>query len=260
MDQVLSDARSASAQPSRRSVAKGLAWAVPVITAGAAVPAMALSAGPPTFTFLTACKSPGNSCTVFPKGYDFRFNVCNNTGVTAYIYTVIYSDVVGSNLSLTQALPALPAAIPSGGCTVVVYRANSSNSANAVFTATMTLTWGHTPNPGGDPYPHPNIVVPIAVTGTSPDCPCSATPSTAASPARMSATTSSSTSSPSSTTSSSTTSSTSSSSTSAPASTSKAAPSSAPVPSTTEAPAATSAASSSSSSSAAASTTAPPTP
>jgi hypothetical protein len=62
---------------SRRTVAKGVAWSVPTIAMVTAGPTMATSGPEPTFRFISACKSPGNSCSVFPKGYDFRFEVCN---------------------------------------------------------------------------------------------------------------------------------------------------------------------------------------
>lgn len=59
-----------SAPPSRRSVVKGAAWAVPAVVVAGAAPTVAASAG-----FLTlngnACKLPGNSQGTF-KGYVFE--------------------------------------------------------------------------------------------------------------------------------------------------------------------------------------------
>jgi len=47
---------------SRRTLAKGAAWAVPVIAVAAAAPAQAASGDEPTLAFVGACKFPGNSC------------------------------------------------------------------------------------------------------------------------------------------------------------------------------------------------------
>jgi hypothetical protein len=67
-----------TAPPSRRSVVKGAAWAVPAVVVAGAAPTVAASAG-----FLTlngnACKLPGNSQSTF-KGYVFEAISNNVTG------------------------------------------------------------------------------------------------------------------------------------------------------------------------------------
>ncbi len=160
---------------SRRTLAKGAAWAAPVVAIGAAAPAYAASGPPPTFTYGGACKSPGNSCQVFPKGYEFRFTVCNSSSETIWLYTVTYV-AEGTNLTLIHAAPPLPIRIDAASCRDVVFRADSSNSANQTFQATMTVSWGHTPTAGADPDPHPNVSTTYTVPGTPPDCICSSIP------------------------------------------------------------------------------------
>ncbi len=46
---------------SRRTIAKGAAWAVPAVPLVLATPAYAVSGGPPRVLVGTACKLPGNS-------------------------------------------------------------------------------------------------------------------------------------------------------------------------------------------------------
>lgn len=60
----------------RRTVARGAAWAVPAIAVGAAAPHAAASAPPPpTVTFTgQGCKLPGQS-TDYPWGYRLTFDV-----------------------------------------------------------------------------------------------------------------------------------------------------------------------------------------
>ena len=67
-----------SAPPSRRSVVKGAAWAVPAVVVAGAAPTVAASAGLLTLNG-NACKLPGNSQSIF-KGYVFELIANNVTG------------------------------------------------------------------------------------------------------------------------------------------------------------------------------------
>lgn len=64
---------------SRRTVAIGAAWAVPVIALATASPAYAASGGVLNFTG-TGCKLPGNANPTY-KGYIFRMSASNTTNV-----------------------------------------------------------------------------------------------------------------------------------------------------------------------------------
>lgn len=223
----------------RRAVVKGVAWATPAVVVAQAAPAFALSTVPPTFRYIGACKSPGQSCKVFPKGYQFTFEVCNNSSEDIWLYSISYS-VSGTNLTLTHQSPPLPYRLAAGQCQTVEFRADSSNSANQDFDAVMQIQWGHTPAPGTDPNQHPPITVAFTVPGTPPECripgctPTAKESADAAASSVSSSSTTGSSSTSSSTSPSSSSSATSPSSTPAPAETP-----SAPAPSTTPAPAAT---------------------
>ena len=72
-------------RPSRRTIATGAAWAVPVIAVGAAAPSMAASPNEPPIFELdedASCKFPGRSESEFEYGYNLIFNVtAPTTGV-----------------------------------------------------------------------------------------------------------------------------------------------------------------------------------
>ena len=232
----MADTRTPDRSVSRRTLAKGAAWSVPTVALAATAPALASSIQtPPRFVFGGACKSPGNSCKTFPKGYKFTFTICNDSPVDIYIHTVSYA-VSGTNLTLTDQTPK-PILVKANQCEVVVFTADSSNSANQVFTVNMTVGWNHSTTPGPDPDTHNPIVVTFQVPGTPPDCAC---PGGLTSVAPASTSSSSSTSS-SAAKSSAPASSSSAPSSSAPASTSAPAPTTAPAAPASQAPTSTAA-------------------
>ena len=110
--------------PSRRSIAKGAAWAVPAVTVAAAAPALAASTSCPAGALqVTAlCPPPlsttslrfrisnpaGSACTV-PAGTPLTLNVSGLVGLTASLLNginvdagVLFSDA--SNATLQRAL------------------------------------------------------------------------------------------------------------------------------------------------------------
>lgn len=163
----------------RRTVAKGMAWSVPAVAIASAAPAFAVSGPTPTITFTSACKSPGNSCKVFPKGYRFNSKVCNTSPVDIWIYTITFT-ASGSNLTLTLREPTLPIKVPANQCIDVLWEAESNNSANQTFTLLTSSKWGHAPTYGGDVRQAEHDANPMTgsfvVTGTPPDCGCFAYP------------------------------------------------------------------------------------
>ena len=64
---------------SRRTLAAGAAWSIPVIAVASAAPAYAVSGGVVTFKG-DGCKHPGNSQPPFFQDYHFVLNVKNTTG------------------------------------------------------------------------------------------------------------------------------------------------------------------------------------
>lgn len=154
---------SKTLRPSRRAVVKGAAWAVPVVAVASAAPAMALS-GAVTFTQSGACKSPGDSCKTFPKGYRFTGTISSTWSCTITITSATFTTLSGSTpgtLSLDT-----PIQVPSGTTPNFVLTVNSSNSANAVFSVRVDFTYTDC---HGNSQSDSTI---LTVTGTPPDCSC----------------------------------------------------------------------------------------
>lgn len=159
---------------SRRVLAAGAAWAVPAISLSAAAPAFATSGPPPAWTYLAACKSPGSSCTGYPKGYSFKFEVCNTSALDIWIYptpTFVVTDETGPQLTLVYNKPVLPLKVPANGCVTVVVSAVGDNSAQQTFAVQMTVPWGHNATPGVDTEDSSQVVN-FVVAQTPPDCGC----------------------------------------------------------------------------------------
>jgi hypothetical protein len=117
--------------PSRRSVVKGAAWAVPAVVVAAAAPTVAASPGPLTFTG-GACKLPGNANDIF-KGYLFELQAVNAVGPPGDSLTVI-SNVRLNGTLVTGFQVVIKSATPNttcscGGCSPV-----GSNSCNTFCT------------------------------------------------------------------------------------------------------------------------------
>jgi hypothetical protein len=80
---------------SRRTVAIGAAWAVPVIALATASPAFAASNGIISLSG-TGCKLPGNSQSVY-KGYVFNMTASNTTNSPVTV-TITSATLNGTNL------------------------------------------------------------------------------------------------------------------------------------------------------------------
>lgn len=142
------------APPSRRSVVKGAAWAVPAVVVAGAAPTVAASV-PPVFPDLpqgSACKLPGNSISTsygcWNKGYVLFVNFVNtfNTPVSVRVTGLDVSGVPDMKLiatTLTSACntPTTCINIPANGQTqVAVFGNASTDSANNV-TVTVKYTF-----------------------------------------------------------------------------------------------------------------------
>ena len=147
-----------STPPSRRSVVKGAAWAVPAVVVAGAAPTVAAS--PPGLAFTGgACKLPGNSSSLF-KGYVFELTATNNPGGRrGHTVTVVIErrrqrgsprDSRSSSRAPLLPAPARAGCTPAGAnncnsfCTpdgttqrIFIFTSSQSDSQNA----NMTLTY-----------------------------------------------------------------------------------------------------------------------
>lgn len=164
---------------SRRTVAKGAAWAAPVILGGVAAPAYAASGPAPTLSIGGACKAPGNSCNPFVKGYVVTMTITNTSNKTIWLYVPPTITTVGTDLNLSYAgyddgsgvLKTGHIEIPANSSVVVRLNTTSTNSANQVFDLTLTFSWGHTPVEGDDPDHDGDFVsATVRIPETPPEC------------------------------------------------------------------------------------------
>jgi hypothetical protein len=134
---------------SRRTIAAGAAWAVPVIAVGAAAPAMASSVNePPVFELdpEASCKYPGQSFGQFNYGYNLVFNVTAPTTGTLCITDITVPNGTAEIL-LVQTIDgdgnSQCTSIPAGTSQIRIV-VGSSNSANGTgtFTGSFNGTTG----------------------------------------------------------------------------------------------------------------------
>jgi len=117
-----------TARPSRRTVAKGAAWAVPAVVALGAAPKAAASPCVPSFTFGGAsCKCPGSSTNQTQSYYLQICSDANNTCTTSDGTIYIWAARNNSGKALTG--PSFPIEIPAGSCDTM-YRLFSSESSS----------------------------------------------------------------------------------------------------------------------------------
>ncbi|MFM6848387.1 MAG: hypothetical protein ACKOVB_04695 [Terrabacter sp.] len=134
------------APPSRRSVVKGAAWAVPAVVVAGAAPTVAASV-PPVFPDLpsaSACKLPGNSIAsnygCWNKGYVLFVNFVNtfNTPVSVRVTGLDVAGVpdmklVATTLTSACSTPVTCINIPAKSqVQVAVFGNGSTDSANNV--------------------------------------------------------------------------------------------------------------------------------
>ncbi|MEO7448920.1 MAG: hypothetical protein ABI336_11670 [Humibacillus sp.] len=99
----------ASTPPSRRSVVKGAAWAVPAVVVAAAAPTVAASQGLLTLNG-NACKLPGNSQSTY-KGYVFELRANNAIGSNPRDAIIC---ITGISVADTPDLGAFKVVLPAG--------------------------------------------------------------------------------------------------------------------------------------------------
>ena len=135
-DQTAQD-RVTSGLPSRRTVAKGLAWSVPVVAVVSAAPAFAASCE--TFTFgAGSCKCPGQST---PDNYGYWLTICyacppnTNANDTTLVTVHGVTKANKTPLEFTRkngACADLPYEIPLNGCSEQLHF-TGENSGNFLY-------------------------------------------------------------------------------------------------------------------------------
>lgn len=168
---------------SRRTIAKGAAWAIPAVPLVVATPAYAASGGGPSIVVGDACKLPGNSCgNVFVKGYVFDVTITNTTDKDIYLFheagflitftednpdiTLFFQAAVDATTGDVIAFPFL---LEAGESIAIVLNAGENgNSANQSLNGTISVPWGHTLPAGSDPDNHPNAVDSFSFSDTPP--------------------------------------------------------------------------------------------
>lgn len=164
----MSDTRSGI---SRRTLAKGAAWAAPAVAVAAAAPAFAKSGGPPNVTVMEACKQPGASCAPeFTKGYTFTVRLTNPTNETIWVYLPTSgtyspyfqytSGVIFDFDSAREYFPGTPDTLGTlvdplmltAGQTryIAVDGGATGNSGNTSAAGVLWFAWGHSSTAGGD--------------------------------------------------------------------------------------------------------------
>jgi len=163
--------RPTGGRVSRRVVAAGLAWSVPAVVVASAAPAMAASGMAPLFQVLGACVNRRPTCAGRPAGYGFPVRICNqDASKSVYLYSATISSPQLGDLAFGTVEPPFGTPI-STNCTNVFFNAGTTTLPPATFTATISITWGHTLPIGSDPD-HAPVVLTVPVSGTPGACLC----------------------------------------------------------------------------------------
>lgn len=150
----------------RRTVVKGAAWAVPAIAVASAMPAMAVS-GYVTVTPLSACKSPGNSCSVYYKGYALGFTVTNNTPVQIQIFADCVTNGKLGGVDTPLSVYATPSWYIAAGQSQTIYLgvSDQGSSPQTSISGIVQFTWWA---PGEVPLDCTRAVAPFSAADTPP--------------------------------------------------------------------------------------------
>jgi hypothetical protein len=132
----------------RRTVAKGAAWAVPVIAVGAAAPVMASS--PPDIDVeldpLLSCKFPGqSSCADW--GYRLVFRITSTTALILAVASITAPNNEGDEVQILDVVGDGPGgliALAAGVERIAAVVIGAENSANGTATITITTQDGTT--------------------------------------------------------------------------------------------------------------------
>lgn len=137
---MMNDTTSTSV--SRRSVAKGAAWATPALALAAAAPPMAASAHPnASVTSATGCKPKTKRDQV--KDYWLKACFVNNDSHTVTISAPMVMKLAGTKTLLASGAPSSLSLAPGATGCIVMHATHSTSkkgSLEAIFTVTDSFT------------------------------------------------------------------------------------------------------------------------
>lgn len=135
--------------PSRRTVAKGVAWTVPAVAVASAMPAFASSplppVTPPTPNVGATCKHPGNSCGKNGWTHAYRYEFCmTNKTANEVVVNFPKMDVNGKTQVPIPTTITVPAGVTDYCFWILVNK--QGNSANGQ--ATLYYNYEYTDDDG----------------------------------------------------------------------------------------------------------------
>lgn len=132
------DTKASGVRPTRRTVVKGAAWAVPAVVVANATPALAASPGVVSLTGLN-CKLPGSS-SPWSDGAVFLATINNDTAATVTVSITSFQrgDAIqtGSDIAVVKL-----SATPAGNCCVNLSNVFTVGPGSGTY-AIITKNWG----------------------------------------------------------------------------------------------------------------------
>jgi hypothetical protein len=120
-------------QVSRRSVARGAAWSVPLVAVGVAAPAFAASGSTVNVTSLTVCQCVGQGT----KKYALTVTFSNSTATPVTLSDIVVSEV-GNTISNQSPAPSTAVDVTAPTTTVTYYFNRQNNGASGTFSIAFT--------------------------------------------------------------------------------------------------------------------------
>ena len=133
-------------QVSRRSVARGAAWSVPLVAVGVAAPAFAASGAKVRVTAVTVCQCAGGGT----KRYALTATFVNSTASPITLNSVVITEASNTIQNQTP----LSTVVAPGTSMVTFYFNRQNNAASGTFTVTFTTS----PASPTQPYTTPGAI------------------------------------------------------------------------------------------------------
>jgi hypothetical protein len=133
-------------QVTRRTIARGAAWTVPIVAVAVSAPAFAASAGSaPQVTALGGCRCGTGGGTTKPYRLDVTFTNATSSAFTITNPTITVSGTPGDNVTLLATTPPQTNVVAANSTKVIQYRftrGSNPSSDSVVFTWTATGSSG----------------------------------------------------------------------------------------------------------------------